>query len=104
MVDVRAHPAGAILTVRAQPGARRVGVRGEHNGMLKVSVTAAAEKGKANAAVQRALAAALDVAASDVELVAGATSRQKQFLVRGLAVQQLRARIAAAMKRAPAGD
>ena len=49
--------------------------------MLKVSVTAAPEKGKATEAVIDVLCEELSLARWQVELVAGATSRQKQFLV-----------------------
>jgi uncharacterized protein YggU (UPF0235/DUF167 family) len=48
MIELGEHPAGVILPVRAQPGASRAGIRGEHAGALKVSVTQVAEKGKAN--------------------------------------------------------
>ena len=48
MIALEPHAAGTILPVRAQPGARRNEIRGEQDGMLKVSVTQVAEKGKAN--------------------------------------------------------
>src|SRR5437868_3236888 len=50
-VAVEPHPEGATFAVRAQPGGRKNAVRGVHDGCLKVSVTAAPEKGKANDAV-----------------------------------------------------
>ncbi len=37
--------------MRAHAGARQNGIVGEHNGMLRVAVTAAPEKGKANKAI-----------------------------------------------------
>lgn len=82
-----------LLPVRAQPGAKSSGVRGIQDGALKVSVTQIAEKGKANKVLIAVLSKALDVRKSQLELVAGTTSARKQFLVREMTVEQLRARI-----------
>ena len=68
-----------LLPVRAQPGARRTGVVGEHGGRLKVAVTAIAEKGKANEALVDAVAEAFGLKRSQVTLVSGQTSNQKVF-------------------------
>jgi uncharacterized protein (TIGR00251 family) len=46
---------------------------------LKIKVTAAPDKGAANAAVIEVLAKALGVAKSQVEILRGETSRQKQL-------------------------
>lgn len=51
----------------------------ETDGGLRAYVTAVPEGGKANAAVQALLAAALGVAASGLTLVRGQTSRNKIF-------------------------
>ena len=48
MIELTEHSEGVVLPVRAQAGASKNGIRGEQNGMLKVSVTQIAEKGKAN--------------------------------------------------------
>lgn len=82
-----------LLPVRAQPGAKSSGVRGEQDGALKVSVTQIAEKGKANKALLALLSKALDVRKSQLELVAGATAGHKQFLVRDVTVDELRRRL-----------
>jgi hypothetical protein len=87
------HPEGVLVPVRAQPGAKSSGVRGVQDGALKVSVTQIAEKGKANKALLAVLSQALDVRKSQLELVAGATAGHKQFLVRGVTVEELRQRI-----------
>jgi len=39
MLSIEPHPEGAILPVRAQPGARRNEIRGEQDGALKVCVS-----------------------------------------------------------------
>lgn len=82
-----------LLPVRAQPGAKSSGVRGEQDGALKVSVTQIAEKGKANKALIAVLSDALGLRKSQLELLAGATSGHKQFLVRGVTAEDLRQRI-----------
>ena len=49
--------------------------------MLKVALTQAAEKGKANAALIDLLAKTLGLSKSQIELVTGETSRQKRLLI-----------------------
>jgi len=99
MIDLRHHPEGTILPVKAQPGARRSAICGAHNGMLKVSVTTAPEKGKANRTIVEVLCEGLLLSRSHVTLVAGQTARNKQFLIRGLDAAELSLRIAAALAR-----
>ena len=84
MVQLEANAEGTILPVRAQPGARRQGVLGEHDGALRVAVSAAPDKGKANQAIVELLSSVFGVPKSAVELVGGATSRKKRFLLRGV--------------------
>jgi len=95
MIELSDHPAGVILPVRAQPGASRAGIRGEHGGALKVSVTQVAEKGKANQSLLETLAKGLGLQRSQIELVSGQTHRDKQFLIRGITREELAERIAA---------
>lgn len=92
-VSLEPHPEGTILPVRAHAGARRSEISGEQAGMLKVSVTQAPEKGKANKAIVVLLAKELDLKKSQIELLAGETSPQKRFLIRGLDGAQLTERI-----------
>ena len=93
MIPLSAHPEGTILPVRAQPGARRNEIRGEQNGMLKVSVTQIAEKGKANKALIGVLSKELGLKKSQLELIAGHTSCEKRFLVHGITPDELAQRI-----------
>jgi hypothetical protein len=83
MIELTTHPRGIILPVRAHAGARKNGILGKHNGMLRVAVTAAPEKGKANKAIVGALSKVLEMPKSSIELVAGDTSPQKRFLIVG---------------------
>jgi uncharacterized protein len=95
MIAIADHAEGLVLPVRAQPGARRNGVQGEQAGMLKVSVTAPPEDGRANQALVELLREVLGLKRSQVELLSGQTSREKKFLIRGLARPELEARILA---------
>jgi uncharacterized protein (TIGR00251 family) len=97
MVELTEHPDGIILPVRAQPGAKANAVRGEQAGALKVAVTQIAEKGKANQALVEALADALDLKRSQIELLAGETQREKKFLIRGVTRAELGEKIALAI-------
>jgi uncharacterized protein (TIGR00251 family) len=94
MIAVTDHAEGLILPVRAQPGARRVGVQGEQAGALKVAVTAPPQDGRANDALTDALRTALGLKRSQVELIGGLTSRDKRFLIRGLSRPELEAKLA----------
>lgn len=69
------------MAVYAQPGARRNQLRGVERGMLKLAVTQIAEQGKANEAIRKLLASSLGLRRSQIELLTGATSREKQFVV-----------------------
>src|SRR5689334_14709434 len=97
-VELSSHPNGVILPVRAQPGAAKNGLRGEQNGMLKVTVTQIAEKGKANKAIVVVLAKALNLRRSQIELIAGELHAQKRFLIRDISADDLAECIAAALR------
>ena len=71
---------GRTIEVRVTPKASRNAVSVDRE-RLKVSVTTVPEGGKANAAVVKLLSKALGVPKSRLELVRGATSRDKLFRV-----------------------
>lgn len=70
-----------ILTLRVVPGARveRVAIE---NGKLKLWTRTAPEDGKATKAVLAQLATVLGISARDIELVSGATAREKRVRIR----------------------
>lgn len=94
-VMIRSHPEGATLAVRAQPNAKKDAVVGRHASGVKVAVTAPAEDGRANAALVECLKDWLGVKRSQIELLSGRTSRNKEFLIRGYTAEELNARVAA---------
>ena len=74
---------GLYLNVHAQPGARRPQLRGLHGDALKIAVSEQAQDGRANEAICRFVADGLNLGNSDVELVAGQTSRRKRLFLHG---------------------
>jgi uncharacterized protein (TIGR00251 family) len=99
LIELETSDHGVILPVRAQPGSQSSGIRGVHNGVLKVSVTQVAEKGKANKALIAVLGKQLGLRKSQIELISGQTAAHKRFLVREISENQLRERIERAVGR-----
>lgn len=79
MIDLShlAEP-GASYAVRVTPGARRAGLE-VLDGVIRISVTAPPEDGRATEAARAALAEALGVARTRLALIRGAKSREKLF-------------------------
>ena len=71
------------VPIRVRPGASKAGVGGEVAGRLQVRVHAPAVDGRATEAALRAVAAAFEVRAAAVTLVAGATTRDKLVQIEG---------------------
>ena len=93
-IELRETSKGIILPIKVSAGSRVSGIRGLQDGALKVSVTVAPEKGKANKAVIKLLAGELNIPRSTMEIVAGTTSAQKQVLVSGgVSIEELNSRI-----------
>jgi uncharacterized protein (TIGR00251 family) len=85
---------GIIVHILAHAGAKRDAILGERAGSLRVSVTAPPEKGKANAAIQTVLAAAIACNRNQITLVSGASARRKKFLIEGISPDELNRRLA----------
>ncbi len=88
-IQLQAHVDGTVLPVRARAGARADGLRGEHDGSLRVAVTQVAEKGKANKAILSTLSKELGIRRSALEVISGFSSPAKKILVRGYSVDEL---------------
>lgn len=71
-----------VLAVHVQPRASRDEWVGEHDGALKLRITAPPVDGKANAHLAKFLARAFGVTRGSVELVSGESSRRKRFRIR----------------------
>jgi uncharacterized protein YggU (UPF0235/DUF167 family) len=84
------------LALQARPGARQERVELLPDGTLKVWVRARPVEGQANAAIERGLARALGLRASQVALVAGLGGRRKMVDIDLAGVDEVRARLAGA--------
>ena len=78
------------LTVKVAPSSPRDALAGWLGNTLKVRVRAPAERGQANAAVERLVAAALGIPADNVRVVAGRTSRLKTLDITGMTPAEVR--------------
>jgi hypothetical protein len=79
--------------VRVTPAASRDALLGWQGDVLRLSVAAPAERGKANEAALRLLAAALGLPRERLRIVRGQTSRQKVVAIQGLDEAEVRARL-----------
>ena len=84
---------GVTFAVRVVPRASRNEIVGVHGDALKVRLTAPPVEGRANEALIAFLAKRLGVRKSQVEIVAGATSRRKMIRVMGLLAQEVGERL-----------
>lgn len=69
------------LRLRVKPGAKRNSLLGTYGGALKLGVVSRPERGKANRSALKLLARELDVPATEIDLVSGASSQDKTVLV-----------------------
>ncbi len=91
MIDITERAGAITFAVRVTPRASRNAIEGEHDGALKVRLTAPPVDDKANDALRRLLAARLNVPLSAVTIVAGEKSRTKRVAVAGVSRAQIAA-------------
>ena len=90
---VQRDPAHTILDVRVTPRASRDQVVGWADGVLRLRVSAPPVEGNANVALAKLLAKALGVPRRRIAVVRGLRDRNKQVIVEGLTLAQIRERI-----------
>ena len=83
----------ARLCVKVVPGASRTRITGRYGKGIKVQVAAAAERGKANAAVVELLAESLGLRQNQIQLVQGHTQPRKVFQINGIEQTELEAKL-----------
>lgn len=89
--------AEAFLNVRVKPRAVRSRLLGPHGDGVKVAVRAVPERGRANVELLRVLADALGMPAAALTIVGGEHAQDKRLRITGIAPEELRRRIAAAL-------
>ncbi len=95
---LRAEGGTVTIALAVQPGAKTTGVVGPHGDALKVRVASPPIDGAATEALLAFLAEALGVKRRDVELMRGATSRQKLVRIAGVEPAQVMIRLASAAR------
>ena len=80
---------GVVFTAKIVPGSSRTVFAGLLDGMVKIKVAAAPEKGKANQCLVEFLAKKLGVKKKDVSIVSGQSSPVKQIKVDRISTEEL---------------
>lgn len=89
MVELRETNGSVTLRLRVQPRAARTEIAGELGGAIKLRITAPPVEGKANYECRRFLARLLGVNRNAVEIVAGASSKDKVVRIHGVTAQSV---------------
>jgi uncharacterized protein (TIGR00251 family) len=92
-MQLQSRSNGFALAVKVVPGASRNAIAGTYGDGIKVTVSAAPERGAANDAVIRLLAEVLGVPTSGVQIVRGQTSPRKEVLIIGLTAEEIEQRL-----------
>ena len=90
MVNISEKDASISFTVRVVPRASKTEFAGELEGAVKVRVASPPVDGAANAELIKLFAKTLGVGKSNVEIVAGQTSKTKRIRITGSTAEQLR--------------
>jgi uncharacterized protein len=85
------------IQIKAVPGSSRNCVAGWLGRTLKVRVTAPAERGKANGAIEAVVAEALGIPQASVRVVTGTTSPRKVLEIAGLSESEVHRRLSEAI-------
>ncbi len=89
MIKTREMDGGIVVSVKVQPNSSKNRVVGEYADQIKIAVTVAPEKGKANKAVIRLFAKWLGIKNSDIQIISGETSRDKELFIRNITEEDL---------------
>ncbi|AKG53881.1 hypothetical protein DGWBC_1229 [Dehalogenimonas sp. WBC-2] len=73
-----------IIAIRIQPGSAQTIVAGRYGDAIKIKVSAAPERGKANAALIAFLSQQLGVSKDAIDILRGHTSRNKTIAIEGV--------------------
>ena len=84
MIQYSEEDCGLTFAVRIVPRASRSEIAGEYNGALRIRITAPPVEGAANRELSRLLAKKFEVPQNSVEIISGATSKNKIVRVRNV--------------------
>jgi uncharacterized protein (TIGR00251 family) len=93
-LNLRAGGSGAALALRVIPRARQNAVDGVlEDGTIKIRLAAPPVEGKANQSLVRFLAELLKVPPAQIEIVAGASGRNKLVVIEGMDPEEAQRRL-----------
>ena len=81
MIQFNEKDTAVIFPVRVVPRASKSEIVGEHDGALKVRIASPPVDGAANAELIKLLAKTFGVSKSQIEIIAGQTSKTKQIKI-----------------------
>ncbi len=84
MIQFTEKDGNLTFNVRVVPRASKSEIVGEHDGALKIRIAAPPVEGAANEELIKILSKRFGVAKSQLEIVGGQTSKQKQVRVSGI--------------------
>jgi len=89
MIEISERDGAVSFLVRVQPRASSDAIAGEHEGALKIRLTAPPVEDRANESLRRFLAARLKLPFSAVRIAGGEKSRTKRIEIHGVAPGQI---------------
>jgi uncharacterized protein (TIGR00251 family) len=92
-LTIREIDGGVIFLAKIVPGSSKTAVCGLLDGMVKIKVSAAPEKGKANRCLVEFLSKQLGVKKNAVSIISGQTNPVKQVQVSGISAESLLKRL-----------
>jgi len=96
---VRASKNGVLLNLKVSPRARSTSLEGMHgDDALRLRVAAPPTDGRANAEIEKFLAEIFGVSASSIEVVRGASGRDKTVLLRGVESAEIQRRLSGLLR------
>jgi hypothetical protein len=88
-VDITESVEGVVFAVKVVPGGSRTAIAGVLDGMVKIKLSAPAQKGKANQSLIEFLAKRLGVKKKAISIVSGHTNPLKKVQIRGLTAENV---------------
>ncbi len=82
-------PHSCELRIRVTPKASRNRIEANKDGLVRVYVTSPPVDGEANSAVIKLLSKALKTSKSSIQILRGATSRDKNLRIEGLTLEEV---------------
>jgi len=92
-LSIRETGGGVVFTVKVVPHSSRTAIAGLLDGMVKIKVSAPAEKSKANRCLIDFLAKKLGVRKNTISIISGQTSPVKLIKASDISVEILRSKL-----------